>query len=465
MCSFRTGERTNEATGPVRGDGVSRSELDADAGRERHRPARALVVDRLEPGADEIVDLRHAGHVAQSKLREDLELRPDVEEHADVPPERERRRPVVEVRRAAGQVRRRRREDDVGLVDEGETDRALAVAPDRLGQRQVLPVAEVHAEALIVIVLPVQPRDAEIAHRRQVGVERLERERDAHFGVVVEHVAAAEVEVETRAVDVRVGILEDDGGLAVERPDRARVDVSADPVVPPDPEVDAPAPIGRLRPRQRGQSDSQHEHGTHDVSTHRFLPPRPAWRACPDSRSAAPAHFNTPASSFPTFAPPDFVTKLVSTGTAFDTSPGSRPSLENALAADARPAIFPIMPDVPVAPLAAGAALSNRSMPGTADETVEKSLAARRDLATPRSAPAAPAACSGVLPISLASELTRSGLALAAADAASVAAGAFFSPLGSVCGVCAYAGPPTVSTSAMYARPRPLLPLMVTSSY
>ena len=54
-------------------------------------------------------------------------------------------------------------------------------------------------------------------------------------------------------------------------------------------------------------------------------------------------------------------------------------------------------------------------MPGTALAIFENSSALSLDFATPNSAPAAPAACSGVPPISFESALTSSGLAFAAA--------------------------------------------------
>ena len=64
---------------------------------------------------------------------------------------------------------------------------------------------------------------------------------DSHFRHVVEHVAAAEPEVQAGAVDVFVAVLQDDDRLVVDAADAARVDVAADAVVPPDPEIHAPA--------------------------------------------------------------------------------------------------------------------------------------------------------------------------------------------------------------------------------
>src|SRR5688572_2294497 len=128
-------------------------------------------------------------------------------------------------------------------------------------------------------------------------------------------------------------------------------------------------------------------------------------------------HFSAPASRLPAFEPPDLVTYDVSTGTALLTMSGESPSFENAFAAFTSPPASPPNGDnVPPT----GAALSSESMPGTAVAICEKSLGLRRDFATPNSAPAAPAACSGVEPISFDSAPTSSGLALAAA-AASVA--------------------------------------------
>src|SRR3954469_14580523 len=134
------------------------------------------------------------------------------------------------------------------------------------------------------------------------------------------------------------------------------------------------------------------------------------------------------------FAPPDFVTNAVSTGIALETSSGLRPSLVNADAALASPpADFVIWdsalaaPDVPAVPVvpAAGAAFSSEVMPGTALATCEKSAGFKRDFATPNRAPAAPAACSGVDPISLDSAPTSSGLAAAARAPTACGAPAF----------------------------------------
>src|SRR5262245_55302911 len=73
-----------------------------------------------------------------------------------------------------------------------------------------------------------------------------------------------------------------------------------------------------------------------------------------------------------------------------------------------------------MAPPAAGAAFNSRSIPGTAFATWENSLGAIFDLATPNNAPAAPADCSGVEPISFDNAATSSGLACDADRAASV---------------------------------------------
>jgi len=121
-------------------------------------------------------------------------------------------------------------------------------------------------------------------------------------------------------------------------------------------------------------------------------------------------------------APPDFVTNWVRIGTALLTSSGFSPSFENADAATASPAADPpscdSAPDVPTALPAAGAALSSVAMPGTAPDTCENSSGFRRDFASEKSAPAAPADCSGVAASSFDSAPTSSGLAFAAAEAA-----------------------------------------------
>jgi hypothetical protein len=137
------------------------------------------------------------------------------------------------------------------------------------------------------------------------------------------------------------------------------------------------------------------------------------------------AHFNAPASKLPAFEPPDLVTNDVSTGTALLTMSGESPSFENADAALANPLAPPPSGDSVLEaapPLEDGAALSSESIPGTAVAICEKSSALRRDFATPKSVPAAPAACSGVALISFESAPISSGLALAAAVASADAA-------------------------------------------
>jgi hypothetical protein len=59
-------------------------------------------------------------------------------------------------------------------------------------------------------------------------------------------------------------------------------------------------------------------------------------------------------------------------------------------------------------------------MPGTVFSTCAKSSGFINDFAIVKSTPAAPAACSGVEPSSLASPSTNSGLALAAVESAAV---------------------------------------------
>src|SRR6187551_700311 len=135
-------------------------------------------------------------------------------------------------------------------------------------------------------------------------------------------------------------------------------------------------------------------------------------------------HFRAPASKLPAFEPPDLVTNDVRTGTALLTMSGESPSFENCDAALARPLAPPpscdSAPDV-APPPADGAALSNESIPGTAVAICENSSGLRRDFATPNNVPAAPAACSGVAPISFESAPISSGFALAAAVASAVA--------------------------------------------
>src|SRR5688572_13430476 len=139
-------------------------------------------------------------------------------------------------------------------------------------------------------------------------------------------------------------------------------------------------------------------------------------------------HFNALASKPPTFEPPDFDTYDVRNGTALLTMSGESPSFENEDAAPANPPPAPANPPAPPArsdsprdvPPSDGAALSSESIPGTAVAICENSSALRRDFATPNSVPAAPAACSGVAPISFDSAPTNSGFALTAAVASAL---------------------------------------------
>src|SRR4029078_10083641 len=128
------------------------------------------------------------------------------------------------------------------------------------------------------------------------------------------------------------------------------------------------------------------------------------------------------ASRLPTLAPPDLVTNWVRTGTALLTSSGFSPSFENADAAPASPAADPpscdSAPTMPTSPPAAGAALSSVAMPGTAPDTCENSSGFRRDFASEKSAPAAPADCSRVAASSFDNAPTSSGPGFAAPDAA-----------------------------------------------
>lgn len=92
-----------------------------------------------------------------------------------------------------------------------------------------------------------------------------------------------------------------------------------------------------------------------------------------------------------------------------DANPGVAPELESA--------------DRGVPAASGGAAASNASMPGTAFDIAAKSSGLRNDFAMTKNTPAAPAACSGVEPSSLANPWASSGFALAAADSASVCDG------------------------------------------
>ena len=109
--------------------------------------------------------------------------------------------------------------------------------------RRVAAVPEIEAECLVVVVLPVQVREPDVAHPREIGAERLICEAGPDLGVFVRHVAAAEPEVEPRAVDVLVRVLREDHRLAVQSADRSRIDVPADAVVKANPDIEAPAVV------------------------------------------------------------------------------------------------------------------------------------------------------------------------------------------------------------------------------
>src|SRR4030095_4594648 len=108
-------------------------------------------------------------------------------------------------------------------------------------------------------------------------------------------------------------------------------------------------------------------------------------------------------------------------------------------------------------------ALSSEPIPGTALDTCENSSGFRRVLARPNSAPAAPAACSGVAPNSFESCPTSSGLALAAATASAVAAGTFAASWAGE-DVCAFSTGAAATRSAKHTIPKQLLRVMATSA-
>jgi hypothetical protein len=123
----------------------------------------------------------------------------------------------------------------------------------------VLPEAHVHGEGLVVVVLRVQVGAGHFTNRRQIGVERLEGERDPNFRSRVHHVAAAEAKVQAGAVDVLVGVLRDDRRQPVDGSDAARVDVAADAVVESRPDIYAPPGfrLGRLRVGARSRPNAE----------------------------------------------------------------------------------------------------------------------------------------------------------------------------------------------------------------
>src|SRR5262245_33442268 len=108
-----------------------------------------------------------------------------------------------------------------------------------------------------------------------------------------------------------------------------------------------------------------------------------------------------------------------------DANPGvadANPGVADNSGADDEPARVVGAPEVPTASV--GTAASSESMPGTVWATFAKSSGLSNAFAMPKSTPAAPAACSGVDPSSLANPLTSSGLALAALESASACDGA-----------------------------------------
>src|SRR5215204_7588366 len=152
-------------------------ESEPDAGDERERPARALVVDVAEAGRREVVDLRHPAHPAETQLRVYPDSRSGIDQHASVRTEGERGRLVVEVGGLADEVHARRHQRQVGLVDEPDPDRALSIRPEFAGRIAVTAEPDVQPECLIVRVLAVQVRRSDIAHRgHEISIQRLERE-------------------------------------------------------------------------------------------------------------------------------------------------------------------------------------------------------------------------------------------------------------------------------------------------
>src|SRR5262245_18597584 len=111
-----SGKKRNEAAGSegttkCRGFRLS-FEMEAQADDDRESQTRAVVVDVLEPGADELIHLREPADVAQSELAGYVDLIGDANHDAGVDAPGERRGAVEEV--GAG-------EDRIGL-GRGELD-------------------------------------------------------------------------------------------------------------------------------------------------------------------------------------------------------------------------------------------------------------------------------------------------------------------------------------------------------
>src|SRR3954466_10106257 len=97
---------------------VGSLEADADADDDRKGQPARIVVDVVEAGADELVDLRESADVAKADLRVEIELVGETEEHAGIDPPRERRGAIVEIGGGEHGVALRRRELRVDAADE-----------------------------------------------------------------------------------------------------------------------------------------------------------------------------------------------------------------------------------------------------------------------------------------------------------------------------------------------------------
>jgi hypothetical protein len=188
----------------------SLSEAEADADNDGKGQAGAVVVDAFETGPGQLIHFRQSAHAPQASLDVEIDAICNREQDAGVDAERERRSPVAQIRVIEHGVCLRCGEPRVDFVYKSESDRGFPVHPEiASGQRRVSSISVIERQALVVGVLRVEARGADIAQAHQVGVGRLVRQDATQFGIVVQRVAVTEAELQARAVHISVRIGED----------------------------------------------------------------------------------------------------------------------------------------------------------------------------------------------------------------------------------------------------------------
>src|SRR4051794_18420117 len=105
-------------------------EAESQANDDRKRQTSAVVVDVVEVGPSERVDLSHAADVPQPQLDVDIHLLCDREQHACPDAPGEGGGAVIEIRIVDDEVRLRSGQVKVDPVDESHAKRPLAVEPN-----------------------------------------------------------------------------------------------------------------------------------------------------------------------------------------------------------------------------------------------------------------------------------------------------------------------------------------------